>query len=379
MASDNNVGYPAQIAVGLITDGLPEIQTARCGESEGFLVSNLLIGDGFHWQQCREAFVPGSLHHLSPPQGNIHVVNMVDIEDYVLSVISSEMNPSAPLEFLKAHAIISRSWAVRKIMEKGESEVKGRIHADGISVDWEESDSHHGFDVCSDDHCQRYQGFPARIPEQAREAVESTRGMVLTAPDNSVADARFSKCCGGRTERFSSCWADADMTYLPVKEDSWCDLSDLTETERVGFLDTCLRNFDRKTEDFLTWSTTVDKVWLRDNIIARHGVDLGEIISLEALERGGSGRITRLMIRGRRGVLTVGKELAIRRLLARDCLRSSWFDAEDCGDHFRITGRGWGHGVGLCQIGAARMAREGYDFKSILEFYYPGATIRSFG
>lgn len=366
------------IRVGIITDGEPEIHTVTTDYGPCNLVSNLLIGEGFHWQKTCEGRLPGVLLPLAEPQGNIRMVNVVPIEDYILSVISSEMNQDAPFEFLKAHAVISRSWAVRKVLKCQETAFP--LPEDGKLnfITWEESDLHDGFHVCNDDHCQRYQGFPLHINQNVKEAVRATRGLVLKDKKGEIADARFSKCCGGTTEIFSSCWADKDFDYLVSKRDPWCDLSTLSVENIKLFLSAALKDYDLDTHDFYEWTQDVDKDWLRSSVINKYGIDPGQIENLEVVKRGRSGRATLIGIKGSACTLTVGKELAIRRLLSEKCLYSSQFEVEDGGSFFRLTGRGWGHGVGLCQIGAARMAFEGMDYKSILQFYYPCTSIHQY-
>lgn len=368
-----NINSPA-IRIGLLTEGCPEIERAVRHGMPGHFISNLRIGHGFHWQAGCKAFFPGELDFLPAPQDAIHVVNKVPVEVYILSVISSEMNPEAPLEFLKAHAVISRSWAMRKMIHDTENK-KVNKGADCYGLTWEGTDAHVGFDVCSDDHCQRYQGFGERIPESALTAVESTKGEVLIDSEGEIADARFSKCCGGRTELFSSCWEDRDFDYLISKPDPWCNLENLAEEEKDAFLMRVLKTYDVTTQDFYSWQREVGKQWLRERILRLKGEDLGEIIAIEPLRLGLSGRIVSLKIIGTNGEIVIGKELAIRRLLAEDCLYSSWFEIEDLGERFLLKGHGWGHGVGLCQIGAAHMALEGKTYREILQFYYPGTHL----
>lgn len=354
------------IRVGLITRGEPELRK----EENETIVYNSLIGDGFHWEKVLPLKVEGEIEMLETPQGKIHCINILPIEKYLESVAGSEMNPSAPEEFLKAHAVISRSWAYRKLYPGGEIE-----KPDNDFMTWEESDCHTGFNVCNDDHCQRYQGIQENA-ENVISAVKKTRGEILTDKDGEVADARFSKCCGGKTEIFSTCWADKDFEYLQSFEDPWCDLSMMSETERHDFLNKILKNYDRPTTDFRNWEEEISGDFISEKIKERYGMDVGEIMDIEKVSSGPSGRIKSLTIKGSRQTIEIGKELPIRRLLSNSCLYSSWFDIEKRGKMFRLTGRGWGHGVGLCQIGAARMAHEGKTYREILEFYYPGTEIK---
>lgn len=374
-STHENIGQ-AMINVGLITDGKPLIEPL----DGGFRLSNLLIGEGFHWQRVIEADLEGEANILSTPQGNIHIVNRLPLESYIESVVGSEMNPEAPIEFLKAHAIISRSWAIGKISASAipspdYDDTPIMIRDGNEIISWEESDTHEGFDVCSDDHCQRYQGIPSKSAQRCMEAVRATRGLVLTDKDGGVADARFSKCCGGMTELFSSCWKEKDPHYLVAKADPWCDLSDMPEERREKMLSISLKGYDKSTDDFHDWKASVTREELRQRTLDIYKKDLGDILHLLPIERGKSGRITKLRIIGAKGELSVGKTLPIRRLLSAKCLKSSWFDVNETNDGFELHGHGWGHGVGLCQIGAARMAYEGKDCEEILSFYYPGARI----
>lgn len=361
-----------EIRVGIITDGNPDI----CGA----IVKNQLIGSGFHWQRAREAEMEGRFELLGEAEDGINLVNVLPVESYLKSVISSEMNPDSPIESLKAHAIISRSWAMRKQLRLDDALSEGKArHGNHVNT-WEESDSHLQFDVCSDDHCQRYQGVGARLSPMAIEAVEATRGLVLCQQNGCVADARFSKCCGGRTEKFSTCWADKEYSYLQSVEDPWCNPESIDAEKLPGFLNRVLKDYDLPTTDYYRWHTTITRRAIATNLHKQHGIDIGEIREISVEKRGASGRAERLKIIGTTGEASIGKELAIRRLLSDSCLYSSWIEineTEKDSDAFLISGRGWGHGVGLCQIGAAAMALGGKDFREILSFYYPGTIIRA--
>lgn len=355
-----------EIKIGLLTEGEPRITVS----GNNYLLDNLLIGLGFHWQKTIPVKLSGKIDMLSLPQHNIHCINILGIEDYLKSVIGSEMSPDCPMEFLKAHAVISRSWALRKISNKSDFFPSNPTD----TICWEESDSHIGFDVCSDDHCQRYQGIQEQQP-RLTEAVTATYSEVLVDSNGMTADTRFSKCCGGFTETFSTCWADMDYHYLISKEDPWCDLSSMDPVEREKLLGCILKKYDRQTTDFIDWETETDTEYITQKIKERFNRDIGRIKNIYKIETGKSGRIKRLGIEGTKQTIVIGKELTIRRLLDKNCLYSSWFDIRKTTSGFRLAGHGWGHGVGLCQIGAARMAYEGYNYRDILEFYYPGTRI----
>ena len=344
-------------------------------EESRMRVEGVSIGIDFHWQQRLEMLLAGNVETVETAPGRVDLYNILDAETYLRSVISSEMNPEAPVEFLKAHAIISRSWLLGKL--------RSLHHHGGLPAEtaanevcrWSDTGDHEGFDVCADDHCQRYQG-EGRLNAAARQAVAETRGVALCDTRGEIIDARFSKCCGGRSELFSTCWQDVDYDYLKPVDDPYCDLSSLTEEERGRVMQTILVSYDRETVDFHDWTTRVSGADISRRMKERYGFDAGDILSLEADRRGPSGRISRLKVIGSKGAFFIGKELEIRRLLSDTCLYSSCFDVFPEGAGFRLEGRGWGHGVGLCQIGAAVMALKGKSCEEILSFYYPNTTLR---
>lgn len=357
-----------EIEVGIHTLGTPMTEDRK----EGTLVRNMLIGKGFHWQRTIQAILPGTVR-LS--DGECGLINRLPVERYLECVVGSEMNPAAPVEFLKAHAVISRSWAVGKIRHAHNEGGTGKIHTDGKVIDWDDTGSHTGFDVCSDDHCQRYQGIQT-LRAEVRDALANTAGEVLVDGDGNIVDARYSKCCGGVTELFSTCWQDDEPNCLESFIDPWCDLSRLTDDERSGVLRAILKDYDREdTRPFGEWETEVRAQTIAAKLREMTGINVGDVTALEAVERGPSGRMKVLRVTGTRGTADIGKELMIRRLLSPTHLYSSAFDIEKHDGGFVLRGRGWGHGVGLCQTGAARMALKGFDYASILAFYYPGSRI----
>ena len=310
--------------------------------------------------------------------GTETAINTLDVEDYLTSVITSEMSATSSIELLKAHAVISRSWVLRPMLnkEQGTKSKDGYTDTPERRIVWYERDAHVGFDVCADDHCQRYEGITRRDanPEAARrvkEAVEATRGLVLVDPtdNNAICDTRFYKCCGGQTELFENAWADHHYRYLESVSCPYCN----TKDERV--LSQVLNNYDRETQDFYRWTVRYTAAALSAIIRERSGIDFGEIIALNPIKRGASGRIYELEIIGSKHQMIVGKELEIRKWLSRSCLYSSAFEVERVGTDWVLKGKGWGHGVGLCQIGAAVMADQGYTYEQILAHYYPGAKL----
>ena len=363
-----------------------------------FKLYGVRIGKDFHWERQQDQTFAGTLKFIVEG-GKVTAVNVIGLEDYLLSVISSEMRASASLEFLKAHAVISRSWVISQLRSRrvrtGEIpfaapdtpalvtwlDTTSGLRSEGTGVipsaakeslrieKWFDHSDHTHYDLCADDHCQRYQGLTLAIGENVRTAIDQTWGKILTY-DGKVCDTRFSKCCGGLTERFSTCWEDRDEPYLPVKEDPWCNTDDKTVLGQV------LNDYDLETPDFYRWTEEYTVVELSTLIRERSGIDIGTLKALTPLETGGSGRIKCLRIEGTKATVEVGKELMIRRWLSTSHLKSSAFEAEFTADgRVILRGRGWGHGVGLCQIGAANMAAHGHSYEEILAFYYPESTL----
>ena len=363
-----------RIKVGIKTQGEPVVKPQKSLT----LVENMLIGDGFHWQSVIQAVLPGEVipySGTSENSENVSLINSLPLETYLECVVGSEMNPAAPMEFLKAHAVISRSWALGKILGIHHEDSSGKINSSTKIIGWDDTASHHNFHVCSDDHCQRYQGLQ-NIPLGSLLAIRETHGEVLISQDGHLIDTRFSKCCGGTTELFSTCWQSMDAPSLQSFPDPWCDLSSISSVGRRSLLSTILKDYDQTTADYgYRWLAKISKIDIKKNLLKKFGREIGDIESIEPLHRGPSGRIDMLRINGSRGSLEIGKELYIRRLLSPSHLYSSAFDIEDCGDFISLKGKGWGHGVGLCQIGAAHMAFHGYSYKDILSLYYPGSIL----
>ncbi|MBO4666318.1 MAG: SpoIID/LytB domain-containing protein [Paludibacteraceae bacterium] len=358
------------IRVGILT--APKIEFEQ--RENSFVLHNVRIGIGFHWDRCEDQEFAGRLEILHNPDGTKTAVNIIDLEDYLCSVISSEMSANSPLELLKAHAVISRSWAIRAITANQKSKIKNLKSK--ISF---ESNGHVGFDVCADDHCQRYEGL-ARMNERAVEAVRATEGQVLMYKDE-ICDCRFHKCCGGKTEEFETCWEDIHVPYLESVECPFCNPKYLNDKT---LLKQSLNDYDLETADYHDWQVTYTPSELGVIIRDKSGIDFGDIQDLIPLNRGKSGRIYELEIVGSKRRQVIGKELTIRRWLSKSCLYSSWFDVHkseiinhksQMSNQFTLIGHGWGHGVGLCQIGAATMATEGYSFEQILAHYYPHTVL----
>jgi len=410
------------------------------GDQAVFSLDAVTIGVNFHWERREQQTFQGSLVVLAEAGGLLTAINEIDIEDYLAGVISSEMSATAPVEFLKAHAVMSRSWLLamleRKNLEnagdgcgrtpssglvvrnsaagkmdgrdgdrvaaRGGGAKRGNIdHEEDIPeeiVRWYGREEHARFDVCADDHCQRYQGVTKIVSPRVREAVDATRGMVL-AYGGRICDARYHKACGGRTEDFANVWEERSVPYLTSVPDgpedfpslateavaadwissspaAYCNTGDTVALRRI------LPAFDQETPDFFRWEVAYERRELEELLKEKSGIDFGELLRLNPLSRGPSGRIIRLEIAGTRHTVIVGKELEIRRWLSPSHLYSSAFvvaaERDDRGKirRFVLRGAGWGHGVGLCQIGAAMMAIRGLSMEAILGHYFPGSVLR---
>lgn len=368
----------------------------KCGDSR-FMLHDVVIGVGFHWQRNENQTFVGELLFIAE-DGEVRAINRLPVEEYLVSVISSEMSATSSLEFLKAHTIISRSWLYAQLQrkEKQQLSVLGHESEDEI-VRWYAREDHTLFDLCADDHCQRYQGVTRAVNPNVARAVRETCDIVLMY-DGEVCDARFSKCCGGVTERFSACWEDMDYGYLHAFRDveGNVPLPDLTteegarewiestppsycSTDDSKVLSQILNGYDRETNDFYRWRVEYSQEELSELVSRRSGVDFGKVEDLQPLERGASGRIIRLRVVGSRCTKVVGKDLEIRRWLSESHLYSSAFVVDKIADRgslrFVLKGAGWGHGVGLCQIGAAMMGEKGFSHEAILRHYYPGTYL----
>ena len=408
-------------------------------EDCSFSLMDVTIGIDFHWERNETQTFKGSLEVMKAKNGELTAVNVLDIEDYLQSVISSEMSATSHMELLKAHAVISRSWALCKIQRSLQGSAFACQESEGKRICWYGSEPHEGFDVCADDHCQRYQGLRAKDHKNAIKAVQETKGLILCHKehltpnsDYEICDARFYKCCGGVTEEFETCWEDTHFDYLVKVEDNDANRSlslsnlcasreqsqvclnfaeaqpkilkgpieetistkqslDLTTEEGARewimsspeafcntndkkILSQVLNDYDQETIDFYRWKVVYSQEELT-SLVARHAPQLGKIIDLIPLKRGVSGRIYELKIVGENESIIIGKELEIRKWLSNSHLYSSAFVVEKEGDTFTLHGAGWGHGVGLCQIGAAVMAEKGYTYKEILAHYYPNTIL----
>ena len=369
-----------------------------------FTLEDVTIGVNFHWERKEAQTFLGKLRFIVQ-NNNICAINELPVETYLTSVISSEMRATSSLELLKAHAVISRSWLLaqieqRKAENNNVEKQPSFFKTNEEIVRWYDREDHKRFDVCADDHCQRYQGITKAANKHVVEAIQQTAGEILTS-HGEICDARYSKCCGGAVEEFQYCWENIKKPYLQALPDALPDttpLPDLTDeavacqwilsspnafcnTTDQKVLSQVLNDFDQETTDFYRWNQTYSQAEVKQLLEEKLEVQFGDIIDLVPLSRGKSGRIYRLKIVGKEHTLIIGKELEIRRALSKSHLYSSAFIVEkaDIKDgvpqKFIIKGAGWGHGVGLCQIGAAMMGKQGYRYEEILLHYYKGAEI----
>ena len=360
-----------------------------------FSLFNVTIGNRFHWERTEDQTFQGDLILRLRKEGMICAINEIPLEDYLISVISSEMGREAPMEFLKAHAILSRSWLLaalnRKEKTKGPS-IQPKKMTEREIIRWYDRQDHDLFDVCSDDHCQRYQGTKKIVSKQAKEAVRITHGKVMIFQDE-VCDARYSKACGGITENSDTAWNDKRVPYLTSipdapfphqqirtekeasrwilsKPEVYCHTTDESLLEKI------LPGFDRETKDYFRWRIEYSRTELQEILREKSGFDFGTLKEILPLRRGPSGRVSRLKIVGSKKSMVVGKELEIRRWLSRSHLYSSAFIVTSDAERFIFHGAGWGHGVGLCQIGAAVMASRGFSAEEILRHYFRDVEIK---
>ncbi|MGM9850655.1 MAG: SpoIID/LytB domain-containing protein [Muribaculaceae bacterium] len=383
-----------------------EVMLTPATSDATFEIFDVTIGVNFHWERRENQRFSGALRVIVEGD-KLTIINILPVEDYLLSVISSEMSATASPELLKAHAVISRSWLLAQIRKNKKIALSGEAYSamtvnDDEIVRWYDREDHINFDVCADDHCQRYQGVTRQSTPTVAEAIRATFGEVLIDHDGELCDARFSKCCGGVYEEFENCWEPRHYHYLEARRDAPAetDFPDLSiednarrwimqrpeafcNTDDAAILSQVLNNYDQETTDFYRWSVTYGREELARLVKERTGIDFGYIKDLQPIERGTSGRLVKLRIIGTRRSMTIGKELEIRRSLSPSHLYSSAFiverqgvDADGVPEHITLHGAGWGHGVGLCQIGAAVMGAKGYDYKAILRHYFIGADLR---
>jgi stage II sporulation protein D len=375
----------------------PEIHIISINSDSTFILKKVCIGLDFHWEQSEDQEFEGALN-LQIEEGKIRAVNTIQIEAYLRSVISSEMSAMNDFNLLKVHAIVSRSWLLAQLQNKKLKKLT-ILSTENKNTDelikWYDKEDHSGFDVCADDHCQRYQGITKIVSKNAAKAIEATRGLVLSH-NNEVCDARFSKCCGGISEAFEKVWQDEAISYLtPVRDynsdllpyndefilsnpDSFCNTND------SEILNQILLDFDQKTTDFYRWRVEYSQAELSTLLNNKSRIDFGTIYDLVPIERGQSGRIIKLKIKGSKRTIVVGKELEIRKWLSESHLYSSAFVVEkefengtEIPSAFVLHGAGWGHGVGMCQIGAAVMSQKGYAVNDILSHYFTNAKVTS--
>ena len=373
-------------------------------DGDSFSLEDVTIGVNFHWERKETQTFLGILRFVVNGTA-IWAINELPVESYLESVISSEMSATSSLRLLEAHAVISRSWLLAQIenrysAHKEQTSIYSCITGKDKMIKWYDRQDHTLFDVCADDHCQRYQGITKETSANVAEAIAHTRGQVLMS-EGKICDARFSKCCGGAMEEFQYCWEDSPKPYLKAIGDTMEEtIPDLTveanaekwirtspesfcNTQDKRILSQVLNDYDQETTDFYRWRVDYTQAQLSQLVNSKLDIDFGQILDLVPVERGKSGRLCQLKIVGTKHTLTIGKELEIRRVLSTSHLYSSAFVVDKEGvcaggapEIFHIIGAGWGHGVGLCQIGAAVMGEEGYAYDRILAHYYPGAELK---
>ena len=406
--------FSAQLVNGKIVCKNNKVKIAESGElffktmdpdGDSFLIKDVVIGVKFHWERKEKQRFLGSLKIIIE-DGKLTAINVVPIESYLVSVVSSEMSARSSLQLLKAHAIVSRSWLVAqmeksKTLKQQDAKYNAVYENENELIKWYDREDHKNFDVCADDHCQRYQGITKVYSEIARQAIKETKGIIVTY-DDKVCDARYSKSCGGLTEAFENVWEPIKYEYLSsvvdykFEQDNYnFDFSNETNarkwilgnppafcnTKDKKILSQVLLDFDQETTDFYRWKVEYTQEEISNLIKEKSGIDFGEILDLIPIERGASARLTKLIIVGTKKTLIIGKELEIRRILSTSHLYSSAFVVRKVGkdnkvpEKFILSGAGWGHGVGLCQIGAAVMASKGYNFDEILLHYFSNAKL----
>lgn len=391
-----------------------------------FWLRDVVIGVNFHWERKEDQMFEGSLKFIVE-NGQVCPINILGVEDYLTSVISSEMSATANMQLLKAHAVISRSWLLAQIKHSDKEKQpsctikENAEHNCEELIKWYDRDDHNNFDVCADDHCQRYQGLTRASTDAVKQAIDETWGEILSY-EGAICDARFYKCCGGMLEEFENAWEDTHHDYLEVVRDSEESAQTEAQTGKYGkdaatildlrdegnavawihsnpdafcnttdakILGQVLNNYDQETADFYRWKVKYTQEEISSLVNSKSGYDFGQILDLVPIERGTSGRLIRLKVVGTKKTMIIGKELEIRRILSPSHLYSSAFvayrldekgktlkpDAEEVPAGFELIGAGWGHGVGLCQIGAAVMGAKGYAYDAILRHYYPNAEI----
>jgi SpoIID/LytB domain protein len=373
-------------------------------QTASFDLKNVVIGINFHWERKEDQRFKG-VFRIIREGDHLTAVNRLPLEDYLVSVISSEMSATSSSQLLRAHAVISRSWLLAQKEKEQQLKESGQyvtmVETPTEKIKWYDREDHLNFDVCADDHCQRYQGITRATVRAVEQAVADTSGEVLTW-EGKIADARFSKCCGGITELFENAWESVHHPYLTkvidapqVPEGFDLDLTGeaaagawitgnppaFCNTNDAGVLSQVLNDYDQETADFYRWTVTLSREEIKALLQKKINLDLGDILDLIPVERGVSGRLVKLKVVGTKGALTIGKELEIRKALSESHLYSSAFVVEKTAGEdgipgsFTLRGAGWGHGVGLCQIGAAVMGAKGYTYQEILEHYFRGTVL----
>ncbi len=341
------------------------------------VLHDVTIGIQFHWEREEDDDYPYILEFCKSSAKKIMAINELPVERYLESVISSEMSGDCPSALLHAHTVIARSWLLAQM----------------------QNPPHVNYLVCHDDHCQRYQGM-RRWTKSAGNAVKDTHGEVLTY-QGEICDTRYSKSCGGITENFENCWPPQKVSYcqtiVDAPENKISPVPDLTKEENVRTwvtfrpasfcnatpqeLERLLVEYDREIKDLFRWEVIYSQDEITKLIESKTQRKLGQLKEIKTGKRGRSGRLLSIDFIGTTGNIHVDDQLEIRRVLSPSHLYSACFVVDTEGgkdsvpDKFILRGGGWGHGVGLCQIGAAVMSTHGYDYKQILQHYYRGTEL----
>lgn len=344
--------------------------------SSHITVSNIMIGIQFHWQKHEDLDYRGIIEVGFNNQGKLVVINEIDLENYLVSVNSSEMTSDCPIGLLESQTVVARNTVLATM---------GKHHYNT------------NFHLCSDDHCQCYHG-KKREQQVSRQAVENTWGRILLHGDE-ICDARYSKICGGIMEDYRYVWENRDIPYMVSGIDSDEEINypanteetakELIDTSLPAYCNTDLHKLPENlanlysTQNLFRWEVTYPREELESLISEKTGKDIGELQDIIPLERGDSGRLIYINLVGSDKTLKIGKELEIRRVLSKSHLYSSCFYVrKEMGtdgkvSRFILKGAGWGHGVGLCQVGATVMASKKIPYQKILEHYYKNTNLVS--
>ncbi len=359
---------PFEFAIGVEKREATRVSCVPRRQDSPFYLHDIPIGRGFHWERHERLSYRGELHLFASRGDGLTAMNRIPLETYIRSTVFSEMGPDLPDAFLAAQAVAARSTVLATANRHHRGE---------------------GFHLCNDDHCQCYQGV-LREPQVISPALGETEGEILVSNGRPV-DARYAKCCGGVSETYEAVWGGEGHPYFISRPCGEFETADLTQEQNMqeflsqrapAFCNDELHAYPERwrEESYFRWQREYNASELQTLIEAKVGIEVGTVRELRPIKRGASGRILILEIVGSKQTLRIYRELEIRRVLFLSHLPSSCFIVETEGkgpDKFRLIGAGWGHGVGLCQLGAAAMAHKGRSKQRILEHYYPETKLFS--